>query len=114
MLPKLLMDGAWARCLKCTKALGSSLHSAAIGDDKRALRSQALAVGKAANSTMETLKCVVCKQDKLRDDYHEAVWKWKRQRLHQRCRDFFWCPTCAPGTKHALSDFAFGAKTCDA
>ena len=41
------------------------------------------------------------------------MWKDKKRDTQLRCRTCFKCPTCAPGTKHVLSDFIHGSKICN-
>ena len=50
---------------------------------------------------------------KTQSEYHFHLWKDRSSREHRRCKTCFKCPTCAPGTKHALADFIHGSKICN-
>ena len=112
LLPKLLMDGAWTRCLECTKSLGRSVGDCAGDVDVDATKAKAMDFAKAAEEHAEKLLCVVCKDSKPQSEFFQDTWNKKKRRLHIRCISCFQCPTCAPGTKHNLSDFLHGSKIC--
>ena len=115
-LPNILMNGAWTRCERCQRKMPQTDTAAgdtALQYEIDILKKQAMEHATKKAGKQETVKCVVCEEEKIKDDYNDFIWYHRNKRGNNRCPACFNCPTCPPRTKHSLLDFKHGAKICN-